>query len=89
MKRLLLIVLIICAFCLLLQGTVATGNKVFAKNCICCTRVECYYPGYKPGIDLPFASKVVYSCAEAKEYRRYVTEKEDRLIFFSMYPAKD
>lgn len=99
MKRLLLIVLIICGLCLLLQGTVATGNKVVAENCICHIVVECYYPGYVPG-DLPFASQTVNSCTKAEEYMRYMSETvkypNDWIeipsysppVFFFLYPAK-
>lgn len=69
------------------------------KDCVCSMVIECYYPGYKSGIDLPFASKIVYSCAEAKEYMEYMSEiveyPDDWMevpeysapVFFFMYPA--
>ena len=89
MKRLLLIVLIICMSFVILSSTDIIDNKeVVARDCKCRIMVECYYPGYKPGIDLPFASKIVYSCAEAKGYRQYISIVEDQLVFFFMYPAK-
>ena len=98
MKRLLLIILIICVI-FVMTDTIAK-KELDAKDCKCCIMVECYYPGYQSGVDLPFASKIVYSCAEAKEFMNYMSEtveypddwmevpKYSAPVFFFVYPAK-
>ncbi len=103
MKKLVLIVLICISF-VVLSSTDFINNinnkEVTAKDCVCAMVVECYYPGYKPGIDLPFASRIVYSCTEAKEYMNYMSETVEypdnwmevpeysAPVFFFIYPAK-
>ena len=82
MKRLLLIILIICVI-FVMTDTIAK-KELDAKDCKCCIMVECYYPGYKPGIDVPFARKIVYSCEEAEEYMQHISQP----AFFFLYPAK-
>jgi len=101
MKRLLLIVLIICMSFVILSSTDIIDNKeVVARDCKCRIMVECYYPGYQLGVDLPFVSKIVYSCAEAKEFMNYMSEtveypddwmevpKYSVPVFFFIYPTK-
>ena len=98
MKKL-LIVLIICSLCLLLQDNVVSGDKVVEENCVCSIIVECHFPGYRPGTDLPFASQTVSSCAEAEEYMQYISEtveysdgvdipKSSTKVFFYIYHEK-
>ena len=99
MKKMLTI-FIICSLCLLLCIIIVTRHKVVEENCACSVMVECYYPGYKPGVDLPFASKIVYSGAEANEYMEYMSSQEIKYpddwievpkysspVFFYLYPA--
>jgi len=101
MKKLLLTFLVICISLVILSSTDTIDNKeVVARGCKCRIMVECYYPGYRPGIDLPFASKIVYSCAEADEYMQYILSQTieypdgwmevpeycERAFFF-LYPA--
>ena len=98
MKKL-LIVLIICSFCFLLQDNTIFGDKI-VEDCVCAIMVECYYPGYKSGIDPPFASKIVYSCDEANKYMKYMSSQEIKYpdnwieipkycppVFFYLHPA--
>ena len=102
MKRRLFIILVTCIGLIILSLIgVIDEKKAVAKNCECNIMVECYYPGYKPGIDTPFASRIVYSCAEVKEYTRYISETTEYLdevnihkssvsppVFFYIYSAQ-
>ena len=88
----------------ILSSTDTIDNKeVVARDCKCCIMVECYYPGYQPGVDLPFASKIVYSCEEAEEYMQRISQKIQKIgypdgwmevpeycepVFFFLYPAE-
>jgi hypothetical protein len=74
--RRLLIVLIICSLFFVIAWC---GVQNIPEDCVCRIMVECYYPGYKPGIDLPFASKIVHSCEEAEEYMQRISKKIQKI----------
>jgi hypothetical protein len=79
MKRF-LIVLIICSLFFVIAWcgipSVATEGK---EDCVCRIMVECYYPGYQPGVDLAFASKIVNSCEEAEKYMQRISQKIQKI----------
>lgn len=102
MKRWLFIILVTCIG-LVILGSIGTldEKKVVAKNFECNIVVECYHPGYRPGVDAPFASRIIYSCAEVKEYIQYIFETFESsdgvdihkssvssLVFFYIYSAQ-
>ena len=84
MKRFLIVLIICMSFVILSSIDTIDNMEVVARDCKCRIMVECYYPGYQPGIDLPFASKIIYSCAEAEEYMQHISQP----AFFFIYPAK-
>lgn len=103
MKRLLIVLIICMSFVILSSIDIINNKEVIAKDCKCRIMVECYYPGYESGIDLPFASKIVYSCEEAEEYMQRISQKIQKIgypddwmkapaysreVFFFLYPAK-
>jgi len=100
MKKLVLIVIICMSFVILSSTDTIDNKEVTTKDCVCAMVVECYYPGYQSGVDLPFASKIVYSCDEAEKYMQHISQtveypdgidipnKYSAPVFFFLYPAE-
>jgi len=100
MKKIIFVLIIFMSFIILSSTDFISNKEIVAMDCKCYIMIECYYPGYQSGVDLPFASKIVYSCAEAKEFMNYMSEtveypddwmevpKYSAPVFFFVYPAK-